>query len=573
MAINVESNSSGIPFSPLNSPSNIFLGSPKFNITVPPTSTPKNALEWLWRETIRLHGDKAPAHVSGDFAIALSDPNGRVFLATDRFGVRPMCYRVVGKELHFSERADALTGAQPEVDPQAVFDYLYSHIIPSPRTIYKDVFRVPPGHYVLFENGKLTVAPYWIPDFSEQKASFDDLKDEFRQILRDSVKDQLDGRNIGCFLSGGTDSSTVTGLLGEVSGKPAQAFTIGFDAKGYDEMEYSRLAARHFKADLHEYYITPDDLVQSIPKVAASYDQPFGNASVLPAYYCAKMAKEAGIDLLLGGDGGDELFGGNTRYAKQRVFGAYETIPGPIRSRLLEPLLLDIPPMSRIPGIKKAVSYVDQARVPMPDRMQTYNLLTRLGREKVLTADFLASVDIGAPLHQEREVYAACKSDSLVNRMLAFDWRYTLADTDLPKVVGASTLAGVDVSFPLLDSRLVDFSLRLPASYKVKILKLRWFFKEALRGFLPDEILTKKKQGFGLPFGVWANQHEPLRKLAADSLRNLVARGVVRADFVEELLTEHLPAYPGYYGVMVWVLMMLEQWLQEKAPDWKLPGR
>lgn len=570
MTMKADSNLGVIGCPTLSAQSNIFLGSPRFNAPPLPAGTPEQTLESLWREAIRLHGDTAPKGVSGDFAVALRDPDGRVYLATDRFGIRALCYRVVGKELHFAERADALADAQPVIDPQAIFDYLYFHVIPSPRTIYKEVFRVPPGHYVLFENGKLTVAPYWMPVFEAQKASFADRRDEFRQILRDTVKTQLDGREVGCFLSGGTDSSTVAGLLSEVSGKPARTFSIGFDADGYDEMEYSRLAARHFNADHHEYYITPDDLVRSVPDVAASYDQPFGNASVLPAYYCAKMAREAGIDVLLGGDGGDELFGGNTRYAKQRIFGAYEAIPAPLRSGLLEPVLLGIPPLSKIAGIKKAVSYVDQARVPMPDRMQTYNLLTRLGLENVLTADFLASVDTGAPLRQEREVYAACKTGSLVNRMLAFDWRYTLADSDLPKVVGATTLAGMGVGFPLLDNRLVDFSLKLPASYKVKGLKLRWFFKEALRGFLPDEILTKKKQGFGLPFGVWANQHAPLKQLAADSLRNLAARGVVRADFVEDLLTEHLPAFPGYYGVMVWILMMLEQWLQQKAPDWKL---
>ena len=382
MTMKVESNSRDDDDPSIDTQTNIFLGNPIFNVTTRPTSASATP-EAHWREVIRLHGDAAPAHVSGDFAVALKESDGRTFLATDRFGIRSLCYRVVGKELQFAERADALTGAHPEIDPQAVFDYLYSHIIPSPRTIFKGVFRVPAGHYVRYEQGNLMVAPYWTPDFSEQKASFTDLKDEFRQILRNSVQSQLDGRNVGCFLSGGTDSSTLTGLLGEVSGKPAQAFTIGFDAKGYDEMEYSRLAARHFDADLHEYYITPDDLVHSIPNVASSYDQPFGNASALPAYYCAKMAKEAGIEHLLGGDGGDELFGGNTRYAKQKVFGHYEAIPEAIRARLLEPILLGTPPMARIPGIKKAVSYVDQARVPMPDRMQTYNLLTRLGRDQI----------------------------------------------------------------------------------------------------------------------------------------------------------------------------------------------
>jgi asparagine synthase (glutamine-hydrolysing) len=146
--------------------------------------------------------------------------------------------------------------------------------------------------------------------------------------------------------------------------------------------------------------------------------------------------------------------------------------------------------------------------------------------------------------------------------MLAFDWRYTLAEADLPKVRSSTALAGVGVGFPFLDAALADFSLRLPDDYKLKGLKLRWFFKEALRGFLPDEILTKKKQGFGLPFGVWATKHAGLKAFAADSLQSLAGRGIVRREFLRPLLDEHLPAHPGYYGEMVWILTMLEQWLR-----------
>ena len=160
--------------------------------------------------------------------------------------------------------------------------------------------------------------------------------------------------------------------------------------------------------------------------------------------------------------------------------------------------------------------------------MQMYNLLLRLGAENVFTPDFLAQVDQADPLRQQQAVWQQVQGASALNRMLAYDWRYTLAEADLPKVCGSTQLAGVAVGFPFLDQRLVDFSLRLPTDYKLKGLKLRWFFKEALRGFLPDEILTKKKQGFGLPFGVWANRHAGLRQFATDSLQVLGARGIVR---------------------------------------------
>jgi asparagine synthase (glutamine-hydrolysing) len=429
---------------------------------------------------------------------------------------------------------------------------------------------LPPGHYALFQQGQLTVAPYWVPTFNEQSgASFGELKDEFRQLLQSAVATQIDGSKPACFLSGGTDSSTVAGMAALASGETVATYSIGFDAQGYDEMAYARLASKHFKTEHHEYYVTPDDLVRSIPTVAAHYDQPFGNSSALPAYYCAKMAHEDGVSKLLAGDGGDELFGGNTRYAKQKVFGWYGGIPAALRDRLLEPLSR-LPVMSQIPLVRKAASYVNQARVPMPDRLMTYNLLFRLGVENMLIPELLAQIDQQSPARQQRGVWAETDTDKLVNQMLAFDWRYTLADCDLPKVVGTTALAGVGVGFPMLDDRLLSFSQKLPTAYKLKGFQLRWFFKEALRGFLPNEIITKKKQGFGLPFGTWANTHPALKALATDSLYSLSSRGVVRPDFVQALLTQRLPEHPGYYGEMVWILMMLEQWLAAKAPRFSL---
>ena len=517
-----------------------------------------------WQAALAESGAQAACAVEGDFAVGLDDGMGRVFLAVDRFAIHSLCYRIIDGHLHFAERADELAALPPKanIDPQAIFDYLYFHVVPSPRTVFQGVYRLPAGHSALFERGRLTVAPYWMAQFTEPGAiRLDTLASEFRQLLKDAVARQLDGSKPACFLSGGTDSSTVAGMIGAVAGRPAATYSIGFDAEGYDEMAFARIAAKRFGCEHHEYYVTPDDLVRSIPALAAHFDQPFGNSSALPAFYCAKMAREDGVTRLLAGDGGDELFGGNTRYAKQRVFGYYDRVPAALRSGLLEPLL-ERSPLGGLPLARKGRSYVEQAKVPLPDRMQMYNLLMRLGVAQVFSPDFLAQVDTADPLRQQRAVWQQGQTGSPLNRMLAYDWRYTLAEADLPKVCGATRLAGMQVGFPLLDAALVDFSMRLPSDYKLKRLKLRWFFKEALRGFLPDEIIAKKKQGFGLPFGVWANRHPALRQFMAESLHSLGERGIVHSGFIDALVKQHLPAFPGYYGEMVWILMMLEQWLR-----------
>jgi asparagine synthase (glutamine-hydrolysing) len=549
--------------------SSLTLGSPRFSDTRLAGLAASQGPLAAWCEAVGKGAKEAAIGVTGDFAVALRQQNGSTFLAVDRFAIQTLCYRVVGGQLQFSARADALADPDTDIDPQAIFDYLYFHVIPSPRTIYKGIYRLPPGYYALFENGQLTVAPYWVANFSEpQGASFDALKTEFQGLLREAVLTQLDGSKPGCFLSGGTDSSTVAGMAA-LAGKPVATYSIGFDAQGYDEMEYARLAARHFKTEHHEYYVTPADLVRSIPSVAAHFDQPFGNSSALPAYYCAKMARDDGVSKILAGDGGDELFGGNSRYAKQRIFGWYDHVPGFLQRGLMEPLL-DTRAAASIPLTRKAGSYVEQARVPMPDRLQMYNLVMRLGVSEVLTPAMVARVDTSLPLQLQRDVWKMPGACSALNRELAFDWRFTLAESDLPKVLGTTGFAGIGVGFPMLDDRLLAFSLQLPTAYKLKGLQLRWFFKEALRGFLPDEIITKKKQGFGLPFGVWANHTPQLKALAKDALDSLAARGIVRADFVESLLTHRLPEHPGYFGEMVWILMMLEQWLAAKAPSFKV---
>ena len=515
-----------------------------------------------WLAGFERHGPGVLRLVDGDFAVSLTTDDGRQFAAVDRFAVHPLCYRVDGSALRVAERADALAGIGPTMEPQALFDYLYFHVVPAPRTIFHGVTRLTAGHCIVAGHGPVAVTRWWQPVFVEDaRPDFPALRDEFNRLLRASVRDRLDRSEVGCFLSGGTDSSTVAGLVTELTGRPARTYSIGFDAQGYDEMEYARIAARHFRTDHHEYYVTADDVVRSIPALAASYDQPFGNSSVLPAYYCAKRANDDGVTLMLAGDGGDELFGGNTRYAAQRVFEAYARIPEWLRASLIEPLARR-QDLAKMRLAQKAASYIEQASTAMPDRMQRHNLLLRLGMTEILTPEFLSRVDPGAPLRQQREVYGDVVARALINRMLAYDWRYTLADNDLPKVIGATAHAGLAVAFPMLDDRMIDFSLRLPPDYKLRRSKLRWFFKEALQGFLPAEIIAKKKHGFGLPFGIWTTRHAPLRELAFDSVLAFAQRGIVRREFVSRLIDEHLPRHPGYYGEMVWILMSAELWLQ-----------
>jgi asparagine synthase (glutamine-hydrolysing) len=520
-------------------------------------------------EEYRARGTAALEALRGDFALVMIDSEAReALLAIDRFGIRNLVYQADQRGLIFGSTCDVVRRhpeADEEVDSQTLYDYTYFHVVPGPKTIFRRQERLLPGHFMVWSPGRHSIGSYWTMKFSEEAGSVSDFKPRFRQVLREAVTNGTYGDHCGAFLSGGTDSSTVAGLLGAVNGAPAKTYSIGFAVPGYDEMDYARIASRHFGTEHHEYYITADDVVDALPAIAAAYDQPFGNASAVAAYYCARLAKSDGVTCLLAGDGGDELFGGNSRYAKQYLLSLYEKLPESVRRKFVEPLLLSARWPAAIPLLGRARSYVEQASRPMPDRYESYNLIDHLGAHTVFTPEFLSRVDRAAPLRLIGDVYANYSRASLINQMLGIDLKFTMADSDLPKVTRMCELAGVEVAFPMLDEAVVEFSGRLPANLKLRGTRLRYFFKEALRDFLPGEILRKQKHGFGLPVGTWLTTHPGLSTLVHDSLSSLKRRGIVAPAFIDRLLGEHVRVHAAYFGTMAWVLMMMELWFQKNS--------
>lgn len=511
------------------------------------------------------HGDGMLERMLGTFSIAVLDTRTRrALLAIDRMGVATLCYRSSAREIAFGTDADLVFAKDTtprQLSSQGIYNYLYLHAVPSPGTIYEGVAKLLPAQLATWRAGQLDTRFWWALRYHENgRADFDQLAAEFRELLRRSVQRRLNGGEVGAFLSGGTDSSTVTGLLSELR-PPADTYSIGFEADGFDEMAYARISSRHFGARAHEYYVTPKDVVDAVPKIAAAYDEPFGNASAVPTYYCALRAAEDGKDVVLAGDGGDEIFGGNSRYAKQQVFELYWRMPRVLRSSI-EPLALNMPSMAQVGPVRKLASYVRQARVPLPERLYTYVFLEREALSTVLAPDFMREIDPDEPRRLAREVFVRAQASSAVDRMMHLDLKETLADNDLRKVNRMCALAGVEVRYPMLDDELVAFSGRLPAHYKVNRLTLRWFFKRALTGFLAPETIAKTKHGFGLPFGLWLQQDRGLYELSNDSLDKLRARRYINPAYIDELMSRRRADHATYYGVMIWVLMMLEQWLE-----------
>lgn len=514
------------------------------------------------------HGRDFISRLRGTFALALIDTRNRtVYLAVDRMGIGRLCYACDDDSAYFSDSAESVARFATEnsaIREQAFFDYIFFDMIPAPETIFERVRKVPAGCIVEIENGNTAIEHYWRPDYDFSTVSgFPGLRDELLQVLETSVRDTAPGDSTGAFLSGGLDSSTVTGMLCRVQAAPTRTFSIGFGHKDYDELTFARIANDHFGSQGNYYDVTPDDIVSSVPLIATAYDEPFGNSSAVPTYFCARLAVENGVTHLLAGDGGDELFGGNERYARQKLFDVYRRLPRWFRDRVLSNGMERVAADSKIMPLRKLKSYVEQAQIPLPDRFESWNFVYREGAAKLFSNDYLESIDSQAPLELMREVWRSATADDLLDRMLCYDWRFTLADNDLRKVGSMCQLAGVEVSYPMLNDRVVEFSCRVPPRLKLKRLQLRHFYRKSMRGFLPDDVLHKNKHGFGLPFGVWLKTHRQLKELVSDNLAGFRKRGIVSPTFIDGLLARHQQGHASYYGYIIWNLMMLEEWLQK----------
>ncbi|GGD75326.1 asparagine synthetase B family protein [Lacimicrobium alkaliphilum] len=525
----------------------------------------KQPAQWLL-ECLAEKGADFYAEIAGFFALVILDKQtGALRLVTDHVGSVPV-YLAQHAEQYWV--TDSLKLIEPELEdeslelnPQALFNYCFYHCIPASRSIYRSAQKLKPGTELCVQaSGEMQESNLYQPAYNYSDQSTEALMAQCREVIELAVKRNIAPKS-AAFLSGGLDSSTVAGMFAKHQ-PGAPTISIGFDAKGYDETEYAKITAEKFKTNHQVHYLQPQEIVDNFVEVAGYYDEPFGNSSAMAAYICAKVAKESGTEVMLAGDGGDELFGGNERYAKQKVFEAYSQVPGVVQKPL--EMLLNTP-LGKLPVLKKGLSYVDQANIPLPDRMDTYNFLNRFDLKTMFREDFLASIDTEEPAKAKRDRYQQCRCDDAVEQMMYLDWKFTLADNDLVKVSRMCRKAGVEVRYPLLEKEVVDFSCTVPASVKLPGNRLRDFYKNTFRGFLADETLSKSKHGFGLPFGVWMKEQPTLQKITNDSLKRLRERQIFRPEFIDTALSTYQSGHANYYGELIWIMVVLELWLTSRG--------
>ena len=516
----------------------------------------------------RHHDRRLPPALGGHFRlVVLDERQQQIHCLSDKFATHPIYYQVDPYQLRISGHLGNLHEQgerELTLSAQSLYHYLYFHCIPSPHTIYEGISKLPPATLLQWDAGQLATRLYWRPSFQQQAGdSPAQLQQQLRDALEQAVGRYADRPRTGAFLSGGLDSSSVTAYLSHTSGRRIDTFTIGFAEPGYDETEYAALVAKAFNTRHHVYQMTPADLYQQLPKVAAHFDEPFGNSSALPTFYCGQLAKSQGMDNLLAGDGGDELFAGNSRYAKQKIFEAYYHCPATLR-RLLEAHMPGIARRLPLTLVKKAASYVHQAAIGLPHRLQHYNFLHQHPATEVFNAGLCQQLDLTLPSRLLQTRYSELSNLPAVDNMLYLDWKFTLADNDLVKVNRMTELAGIQVAYPMLDDAMVAMATRIPASTKLPGQQLRAFYKASLGSILPRGTINKPKQGFGLPFGKWLSQDPQLRDLVQDTLHQLKQRDIIRPAFIDRALEMHEQVHSGFFGELVWLMMSLEIWLDSR---------
>lgn len=522
--------------------------------------------------------------INGMFAFALWDCVERtLWLARDRMGEKPLYYGRVGKVFLFGSELKALR-AHPswctDVDRDVLCLYLRHGYIPAPWSIYKDIYKLPPAHYLVVRDGGQTISEpqcYWdirrVAEVGIQNPLPDtpELIDLLEERLRDAVISRMEADvPLGAFLSGGIDSSIVVALMQASASHPVRTFTIGFYEHGYNEAEYAKQVAQHLGTDHMELYVTPVEARDVIPKIPEIWDEPFADPSQIPTFLLAKLTRQH-VVVSLSGDGGDELFGGYNRYAIAVRFLKYRNVLPPTARKFVGAFLENVFSANSI--IVSAISNGSRvAKKKVVRRIQ--------GLAQILRADspeevyrWLVSrwklpdhIVIGA---KEPETIFQ-KSDSwpdpstFLHRIMWLDQITYLPDDILVKVDRASMAVSLESRAPLLDHRLVEFSWRVPLSAKLRDGEGKWLLKQVLYRYVPKELVDRPKQGFGVPLEHWLRG--PLREWAESLLaeRRLRQEGFFKPDWIRCLWEQHLAGVQDWQYYL-WNILMFQAWLETQT--------
>jgi asparagine synthase (glutamine-hydrolysing) len=506
------------------------------------------------------YGEDCVRHLRGMFGFAIWDRRARrLLLARDRLGVKPIYYYRDGRFLAFASEIKALLeipSIPREVDPEALDLYLSLRYVPGPRTMFKNIFRLPPGHLLVVDEAGVRIKKYWDIDYAAAEShSPKDLLERFQDLLDESVRMRLIAEvPLGVFLSGGLDSSAILAQMSKVTGgERIKTFSVGyetFDEKEEEanEFEYARLAAKAFSAEHHEYRLSAKEFEESAPDLVWHLDEPLADPSAIPLYFISKLAREH-ITVVLSGEGADEILGG---YGIYRRMLALDQIYRRSPAGLLAPWLARLAPSEALRH------YVRMSGQPLETR---YRGVSRgfgaegkrrlIGEDRVNESERQLQCVFG-------EYFNAVEKASPLNRMLYVDAKVWLPDDLLIKADKMTMATGLELRVPFLDHKLVEFAATLPDNRKLNGTG-KAILRQAMRGVLPDAIIDRPKKGFPSPIASWLRG--PLRQFPRDHLlaQNSACSNYLDRGAVTRVVEEHDQGRTDR-SQEIWTLLVFEMW-------------
>jgi asparagine synthase (glutamine-hydrolysing) len=519
-------------------------------------------------------GTNAFAQLRGMFAVAVWDEARELLvLARDRLGKKPLYYARTRDGIVFGSEIKALLAADPtlaEPDPDALLPYLRYGFVPEPRTWYRRIRVVPPGHWLSFSGGDVHCEAFWTLELPDPEAPPRDpaiVREELDALLEEAVRIRLvSDVPLGVFLSGGLDSSTVVAYAARSGLRPLKTFTIGFDRDDWDESEDAKLVAERFATEHHVLTVTEGELAANLPQTVETlvrhHDQPFGDSSALPTYHVSRLAREH-VKVTLGGDGGDELFAGYSAYRGRRFAELYGHLPPWLARTLIPQLAATLArhaPRGRGYEAQRVARILHHSALPFDDMYFSKGALSRERLRQLLGDGHEASVEDVDGWARDRDVGRVLRSTlPAVTKASYADLRFGLLNQMLVKVDRMSMANSLEVRLPLLDHRLVEYAFALPPELKLRGWQTKAILRDTVRDLLPPRAMSKRKQGFSVPLREWLR--DGLSEMVGDYLEGAHARlpDAIDAGAVRAVLAEHRRGQADH-GQLIWRLLTCAAW-------------
>ena len=509
-------------------------------------------------------GEAAVKRFRGMFAFALWDERRQLlWLARDRMGKKPLYYLLDDDRLVFASEIKAILempGVSRELDMTALSDYLSLLYIPSPKTIFKSIRKLPAAHQLVIGRDRADLSAYWDLSFNDRHGEPENrVIDELLGLLEEATRMRMiSDVPLGAFLSGGVDSSAVVAMMAKGSNRPVMTNSISFSVAKYNEVEYARQVAALYGTDHREFHVTPE-AVRVIEKLAWHYDEPFADSSAVPTYYVSETARQR-VTVALSGDGGDENFAGYRRYwfdLRENV--ARNLLPGPLRRPVFTTLGRLYPKADYLPRIFRGRAFLSNlARDPVDAYFFSVSAFEDADKARTLGEDVLRQLGGYRSSDLFHETYRRVQAPDHLSKLQYLDIKTYLCEDILTKVDRASMAVSLEVRCPILDHVFMEYAAGIPGELKLVGREGKHIFKKALRGRLPDDVLYRPKMGFGVPVSEW------LRRDLRDYARGLVLDGeatrrYLNPGFVEQLWREHSSGVRNR-ATELWAIVMLNLW-------------